>query len=977
MSITPHINDDFIQSLQKLGFVTEDNALFLVNSPKPVPDPQINFLIENAKLFDADAIYVRRQLNGSYKSQVYFFDFTNKAFELQYENELTKIQRKIWSSGETPLACISYSTGISIIDCTQHIIENGAGDFEPSYLIKNLNLANDVHNLYNLQFAIKIKTGLFWEEEELKNNFQFNKNSAYSALIANIQKVITIISKKMKNEPKKLINQIIIQSILIKYLEERIDSDGNKLLSDKYFQKYRNSKTFCDVLELGYFADLLNDLDRDFNGNVFKWSKDDQKRLKSLNLSIVAELLSTKKIDLGSRQLELDFDWRYFEFKFIPVELISRLYETFLGEEKREKGLYYTPSHLVKLLVDECIPLRKFENIKLKDFSVLDPACGSGIFLVTVFKRLVQIWRLQNDMKHPKINDLKSILNNIYGVDKEEQAVQLTSFSLCLALCNELEPITIITELEFDNLCKNNLIHSDFFTCKKRLTKKFDLIIGNPPFIRGSDEHSNIWQIENKKIKIPQKQIALKFLTESFLNLKPEGLSCLIIKSSGLLYNCTSNNFKKALFENYNVIQILDFTALARNRSLWDNDVDVAAASIFIKNEKPDYHKNILHLTFRRTKATSQRIVFEIDDYDLHFVNRYAALHNEFIWKINLLGGGRIKNIIEKVQLLPTLKDVLKDNNCRMEEGYKIGKNGVLKPEFMYQLQTIPTEAISEQGINYSELIKLSRDIKFVKTGDGEIFKAPNLIIKENIGEKKLPTFYNETSFTFKHKIIGIISKEKNNSILLDILNSFIKNNNFYRFYIFSTSGQILINKNTVLLEKDFTRLRFIYGKNNDIKFSTSDSKIIADVNNYFQDFIRHGEYSKTLKPIGQRNINSVLTEYGKNFTESLNVYYKKDIRQFRLSDIVNLENSFIAVVFRYDSKNETVKFHTDLESLNITQLTKNNFSDHLSINRIIRLYPQKDMLILVKPNQYKYWISLSAYRDADKYLLDLADAGF
>jgi hypothetical protein len=632
---------------------------------------------------------------------------------------------------------------------------------------------------------------------------------------------------------------------------------------------------------------------------------------------------------------------------------------------------------LVKLLVDECISLKKFEDINLKDFTVLDPACGSGIFLVIVFKRLVQIWRLQNNMKHPKIDDLKSLLNNLYGVDKEEQAVHLTSFSLCLALCNELEPITIITDLEFDDLCKNNLVNSDFFVCKKLLTKKFDLIIGNPPFVRGSNEHSNTWQIEDKKIKIPQNQIALKFLVESFVNLKPEGLLCLIIKASGLLYNCTSNKFKKALFENYNVVQILDFTALARNLSLWDNGVEVAAAAVFIKNELPDYSKNILHLTFRRTKATAQRIVFEIDDYDLHFVNRYTAFHNEFIWKINLLGGGRIKNIIEKVQVLSTLKDVLKDTNCRMGEGYKIGKNGKLEPEFMYRLKTLPTSAISEQGINYSKLVKLSKDIRFVKTGDGAIFKAPNLIIWENIGKRRLPIFHNETSFTFKHKIIGIISKEKNNSILLDILNSFKKNNDFYRFYIFATSGQVLINKNTVLLEKDFARLRFLYDKNNHIGLSSSDKKIIDDVNNYFQDFIRHGENSKILKPIEQRNIKSVLTEYGNDFIESLNVYYNKDMRRFRLSDIVNLENSFIAVVFRYDSKDEIVKYHTDLAFLNITQLTVNTFSTQLSINRIIRLYPQKDMVVLVKPNQYKYWISLSAHRDADKYLSDLTDAGF
>ena len=123
------------------------------------------------------------------------------------------------------------------------------------------------------------------------------------------------------------------------------------------------------MLKQGKFVELLSDLNKDFNGNVFKWETEEQKQLKTLDLSIVADLLATDKTDLDSSQLEIDFpDWRYFEFKLIPVELISRLYEEFLGENKKEKGLFYTPSHLAKLLVDECIPLKKYKILTLKTF---------------------------------------------------------------------------------------------------------------------------------------------------------------------------------------------------------------------------------------------------------------------------------------------------------------------------------------------------------------------------------------------------------------------------------------------------------------------------------------------------------------------------------------------------------------------------------------------------------------------------------
>jgi hypothetical protein len=65
-----------------------------------------------------------------------------------------------------------------------------------------------------------------------------------------------------------------------------------------------------------------------------------------------------------------------------------------------------------------------------------------------------------------------------------------------------------------------------------------------------------------------------------------------------------------------------------------------------------------------------------------------------------------------------------------------------------------------------------------------------------------------------------------------------------------------------------------------------------------------------------------------------------------------------------------------NLSQLNISHLTLNKISSCLSINRIIKFYPQKDMIVFVKPNQYRYWISLAACRDADKCLADFADKG-
>jgi methylase of polypeptide subunit release factors len=977
------ISIDFQQGLNKLGFVVEDDALFLVG--KDSDDVDALFHIYQAGKFGATAVYLRRQMNGSYRPQVYLYDKTQTHFANRNEDELADIQKKLWTSGEAPLACIFYDTHFDILDCTKHVhVDNN--EFKPEYLINVLNLAGKAHKLYNEHFAVKIKSGIFWEEEENKNRFKFQNNSSYDSLISNIRDVENQLAQKLKNVPKDIVTKIIVQSILIKYLEERIDSNGNRLLSDKYFKKYDNAQTFGDVLRKRKFVDLIDDLNDEkngFNGNVFEWKDTEKEELKKLDLSIVADLLATDKPSLSSLQLEIKFpDWRYFEFRYIPVELISRLYEEFLGENKKEKGLYYTPSHLAKLLVDECLPLNLYDKINLSDYKILDPACGSGIFLVLVFKRLVQIWKLQHRNKNthklpkPTIDDLKSLLRNIYGVDKEGQAIRLAAFSLSLALCDELEPMQIINELKFEDLQKNNLIEHDFFTCDKIKDKQFDLLIGNPPFKRGSV--SNNWIIDNKKIKIPQGQLALKFLSESFPVLRNNGLVCLIIKSSGLLYNSSSYKYKKALFENKNVVQILDFTALARNKSLWDNGADVASAAVFAKNEKPDFTKNILHLTFRRTKASKERITFEIDDYDLHYVNRRTAIENEYIWKNNLLGGGRIKILVEKAQELPTFESFLKRNNCVNNEGFILGKNGNLSPEYIYNIPTLPTKAISESGIDYSKLENLNRNLSFKKVPPQITFEAPNILIWENVGEKTMPVFYNEdVSFSFKDSIISVASKDKNKTLLKEIAASFLQNSNFYRFYIFVTSGETLINRNTSTLKEDYIKkLRFLDSKSQ-CTFSSYDENIVSDVNTFMSDFINHGEKSIAIKSIRQKDFKSVLLNYGIEFSGALNSIYEDDNRRFRLSNVVTLKNSLIAVVFKYDNTKEDVKFQKDLSELNIEGLTDHKISSQLSVNRIIKLYPQKDTIVFVKPNQYRYWLSLIAYRDADKCFSDFVDAGY
>ncbi|WP_287212056.1 N-6 DNA methylase, partial [Muribaculum sp.] len=750
------------------------------------------------------------------------------------------------------------------------------------------------------------------------------------------------------------------------------------------FKEYNNASTFVEVLNNNdNFIHLLGKLKKDFNGNVFEWNETEKELLKKIDLTLLSKALNGYTDPNNREQMVLELI-RYYEFSYVPVELISRLYEEFLGENKRNKGLYYTPSHLARLLIDESMPLKNYNKVDLSNYKILDPACGSGIFLVFAFKRLVQWWRLQQNSidNKPKLSDLKKLLACIYGCDKEKQATTLAAFSLCLALCDELSPLQIITELQFDDLTNSNILHTDFFIDelvpslqndvnfeiqKKNYAKleklKFDLIIGNPPFRRSGDlrgGNNKFWKVKiaNKQTNIPSKQIALKFLSKSFSFLHPNGLQCLIVKSAALLYNSTAIEFKKVLFSSYNVEKIFDFTALARNGVLWDNGAEVDTIAIFTKKQLPDNLKNILHLTFRRTKSVKERLSFDIDDYDRHFVNRHDAINNQYIWKNNLIGGGRVRSVIDKLSSLNTLKKVFNNDFIFIE-----GESGA---------KSLDNNSFKTDEIN-KELFPDDYYDSF-KNIHQEKFTPPNILVKENIS---LPFSLNNESIPYSNEVVGIYAKLGGNINRLSEIRNYLSNNlEYLKFYIIATSSKALVYKNTAIKKEDIENLPY-YEKEIKNLLSDFDTNVISDTLNFYQYFLRNGEGSKAVMPIPNKNLHIYMQKYGEEFCRTLNLIYGQENEKFRLSDIISIYGStYLAAIFKYDGQTCEPIVDINPNMLNIGNLTTNKISSSLTSTRIIKVY-EDNTIIFIKPNQYRYWLASIAYRDADKCVLDLSKAGY
>jgi SAM-dependent methyltransferase len=291
--------------------------------------------------------------------------------------------------------------------------------------------------------------------------------------------------------------------------------------------------------QIKFLYEFFDDLKDRFNGNMFDQDLDVERGfIRPSHLDNLIRFLGGHNVESGQRSLGF---WPY-DFKMIPVETISAIYQDFLATEdrakQRERGAFYTPRFLAEMVVD--IAIR--DEPDAYDWSFLDAACGSGIFLVILFNRLANHWiHTQAGRPHyaTKAKALQEILaRQISGVDVEETACRIACFSLYLAYLDFFDPPDIQKYMEKtgqplpklldygDKLDRPGadipVIHkADFLAEETLFGKTFDCIIGNPP-----------WEGRQSK------QLAQKFMQEAPRFLKSGGTGCLLLPTK-ILQNQT------------------------------------------------------------------------------------------------------------------------------------------------------------------------------------------------------------------------------------------------------------------------------------------------------------------------------------------------------------------------------------------------------------------------------------------------------
>lgn len=698
-----------------------------------------------------------------------------------------------------------------------------------------------------------------------------------------------------------------------------------------------------------------------FNGNVFVLeSSEVEKLITTQQLGRFACMIEARENQSG--QLSL---WELYSFRDLPVELISQIYQLFV---ENEDSSVYTPPFLVRFLVEEALNWDTLDHINSHQQVVLDPSCGSGVFLVEAYKRLVLHWRLRHQWRRPDEQVLQNLLAFVHGVDLEEDAVELAGFSLCLALCDALQPEQIRRSIKlFPNLRQQTLYHGCFFEAKeaKLLPARIGAILGNPPFAStlqtpAAQRAYARYQAEHQR-KLPDKQAGYLFIHEAS-EIMEDGATISMLQQYNFLYNQRALAFRQQYLKRYWVREILDFVSV---RGMFQKGAADTKVIVVVAQKKPrPPNATLLHATLRRTGRIDAEQGLDLDYYDLHVVPYSVALKDDRVWRANLLGGGRALSLVNRLAQAGTLREYAEQCGWNVGEGFIVGKSVKRKSApHLTGHPYLPSHALTKKGIDNSQIHPL-KDEFFRSAYTEQRFTPPMLLVHEHM--HLAHAVWNEHYLTYSQRIVGFCAPQDDLRKLNSIDRWMTAEERTLRAYLALASPGLFAQKATALQADDIYSIP--YPADGSFDLSENERIVIDDIVDYQSDLIRLGESSAAMRQV----CDAELEVYANVLSRQVNALYGSS--NFALCD------QFVwsgAVCQAYAFGDAQVEW-SGAEELQerIVALLHTPSHQHMTMTRICRLYDHRFLFIL-KPDRLRYWMRSVGLRDADDVLADLRTQGY
>ncbi|MBF2052235.1 MAG: N-6 DNA methylase [Candidatus Sericytochromatia bacterium] len=539
-------------------------------------------------------------------------------------------------------------------------------------------------------------------------------------LLNNLQQLAEALQQKMALA-RPLANLLIGKFIYIHYLVAR------GIVTEDWLQQIELSlaQVTGEQITAHTLTQLSQALEQRFNGQVFPVPLS---QLGDQADDIVRFVASIFRGDQVSGQLVLP-GFKLYDFAAIPIELLSAIYEQFLNTEGsnrgKEHGAVYTPEFLADYLLRE---LNSVHPLK-PGMTILDPACGSGVFLVLAYRQLIEQWMRENQKK-PTLKQLADLLTeHIYGVEKIQEACYVTEFSLLLMLLNYVDPPDLAQnpDFRFPTLHNQNIFEADFFDesagiWPQQLT--FDWVVGNPPWTQWSEKElkqnqPHLWawiQTHKNTCPVGQYSPSEAFSWRVSDALKSNGHAGLLIKATSLV-NQKSLTYRRQFFKRYQVKRITNLSNLMYQ--LFLRRADAPAATLIYQcaalneDKPPIVHygpfaaNQLLGRSFAsQTKGKKQAWMLTVYEDEIHSVSAQEAETGDALtWKLALWGSAQDRLAIGRLKrLFPlTLGELVKKQGWKLHEGRNIQSEQ--KGTARYPILDMPAFHELDSGVLSGQLV--------------------------------------------------------------------------------------------------------------------------------------------------------------------------------------------------------------------------------------------------------------------------------
>ena len=580
------------------------------------------------------------------------------------------LHRKFWNHGTAPILVLVAPQQVQVYSGMARPEAERQRAAKPQCLVDTLERAAGQLE----RFLVAVESGAYFREHEAS----FDADSRVDRdLLSNLSNAREVLREDVEGEPAEdRLDALLCRLVFACYLFDR-EVIGEQYLADLGMADCMHLRDMLSIRPLGAakaaLYKLFRRLGKDFNGDLFSDDLAEEERL--VHEDHVRTLFDFfHGTDVRTHQERF---WPY-DFGYIPVETISAIYEHFLKADGKQDGAFYTARFLAEIVLDTALDGRR----ELIGKTFMDPACGSGIFLVGLFNRLAWEWT----RSHPDAPNeerakglIRLLRNSLYGVDKSRVACRIAAFSLYLAYLDQLSPRDI-RELQRDgpslprlvdeaglgvrgpNTAPRNIVCADFFAEELRAPRNVDFVVGNPPWGSVKKEvPAAQWCADSGKI-MPGRQVATAFVWKAVEHARAGAPVCFVLPH-GTLFNHSSKAlaFQRAWFEEYRVERVLNLTDL---RFFLFRDAIHPAIVVRYRNEPPDREGGVVEYWTPKTSwATTKADVIAVGPGDrtaLAVADVIKDLGTEDapqVWNRHFWATPRDRRLLDRLMALPRLRD--------------------------------------------------------------------------------------------------------------------------------------------------------------------------------------------------------------------------------------------------------------------------------------------------------------------------------